>query len=214
MILYGSTMSPFVRKVAAFAVEKGIALDMQPTRMNDPDPGFRAASPFRKMPALVDGDYAVADSSAIIHYLEALHPEPALIPADPKERGKVIWFDEFADTIVSACNAKMFFNRIVAPRFMGRDGDEAIAAAAERDELPPILDYLEGALPDDGHLVGGRLTLADIAVASPLANLRHLDIAIDPARWPKVAAFEKQMLARPSFATFIEREAKALAQPN
>ena len=213
MILYGSTMSPFVRKVAAFAAEKGIALELKPTGLNDPDPDFRAASPFRKMPALVDGDFAIADSSAIIHYLEALHPDPALIPADPKERGKVIWFDEFADTIFAGCGAKMFFNRIVAPRFLGRDGDEAVAATAERDELPPILDYLEGAMPDDGYLVGGRLTLADLAVASPFANLRHLGIAMDPNRYPKVAEFAQRMLARPGFAPFVERESRALARP-
>src|SRR6478735_11459608 len=134
MILYGSTMSPFVRKVAAYATEKGIELEIKPTSIGDPDPEFRAASPFRKMPALVDGDYKLADSSAIIHYLEALHPEPALIPADPRERGRVIWFDEWADTLFFACGAKMFFNRVVAPRFLGREGDMAAADAAERDE--------------------------------------------------------------------------------
>jgi len=71
MILYGSTMSPFVRKVAAYAAEKGIELELQPTGFPNPSPEFRAASPFGKMPALVDGDYSLADSSAIIHYLEA-----------------------------------------------------------------------------------------------------------------------------------------------
>ena len=123
MILYGSTMSPFVRKVAAFAAEKGIELELQPTGFPNPTPEFRAASPFGKMPALVDGDYQLADSSAIIHYLEAKYPEPELIPSDPRERGRTIWFDEFADTLLFACGAKMFFNRIVAPRFLGRDGD-------------------------------------------------------------------------------------------
>ena len=87
MILYGSTMSPFVRKVAAYAAEKGIEIELKPTGFADPDPEFRAASPFKKMPALVDGDYRLADSSAIIHYLEAKYPEPELIPADPRERG-------------------------------------------------------------------------------------------------------------------------------
>ena len=56
MILYGSTMSPFVRKVAAYAAEKGIELELQPTGFPNPSPEFRAASPFGKMPALVDGD--------------------------------------------------------------------------------------------------------------------------------------------------------------
>jgi len=210
VILYGSTFSPFVRKVAAFAGEKGIALELKPISLGDPDPEFRAASPFRKMPALVDGDYRLADSSAIIHYLEALHPEPEMIPTDPRERGRTIWFDEFADTLLFACGAKMFFNRIVAPRFLGREGDLVIADAAERDELPPLLDYLEGVIPDSGYLVGDRLTLADIAVASPFANLSHCNVAVDEARHPKVAAYVAKILARPSFAEHVEREAKFL----
>src|SRR3546814_19622085 len=86
--------------------------------IGDPDPGFRAASPLGKMPAMDDVGFLLADSSAIIHYLEAKYPEPALIPADPQERGRVIWWDEFGDTVFAACGGKMFFNRIVAPRFL------------------------------------------------------------------------------------------------
>ena len=212
MILYGSTMSPFVRKVAAYAAEKGIDLELQQTGFPNPTPEFRAASPFGKMPALVDGDYMLADSSAIIHYLEAKFPEPELIPADPRERGRTIWFDEFADTLLFACGAKIFFNRIVAPRFLGREGDLGAAEAAERDELPPLLDYLEGVIPDSGFLVGDRLTLADISVAGPFANFGHCGVAVDEARYPKISAYVASHLSRPSFAQHIEREAAYLAR--
>src|SRR5690348_5103100 len=174
MILYGSSLSPYVRKVLAYAGEKGIELELQPTGFPNHSPEYLEASPFRKMPALRDGDYALADSSAIIHYLEARNPEPALIPADPQLRGTTIWFEEFADTILIACGAKIFFNRIIGPRFFGKPCDEEAVRSAEVNELPPILDYLEKIVPDEGgYLVGDRLTLADIAVASPFANFRH-----------------------------------------
>jgi glutathione S-transferase len=212
MILYGSTMSPFVRKVAAYAAEKGIEIDLQPTGFPNFTPEFRAASPFAKMPALVDGDYHLADSSAIIHYLEAKYPEPELIPADPRERGRTIWFDEFADTLLFACGAKIFFNKVVAPRFLGREGDLTAAETAERDELPPLLDYLEGAIPESGYLVGGRFTLADISVAGPFANFGHCDVAIDAASYPKTTAYVRSILSRPSFAQYVEREAAYLAK--
>jgi len=212
MILYGSTMSPFVRKVAAYAVEKGIEFELKPTGLGDPDPEFRAASPFKKMPALVDGDYKLSDSSAIIHYLEAKYPEPELIPSDPRERGRVIWFDEFADTLLFACGAKIFFNKVVAPRFLGREGDLSAAETAERDELPPLLDYLEGVIPPSNYLVGDRLTLADISVAGPFANFSHCDVAIDPARYPRITAYVASILGRPSFARHVAREAAFLAK--
>ena len=213
MILYGSTLSPFVRKVMAFAGEKGIEIELRPSGFPNPEAEFCNASPFRKMPALVDDDYRLADSSAIIHYFEAKYPEPALIPAEARARGRTIWFDEFADTILFACGAKMFFNRIVAPRFMGRPGDEAVALAAERDELPPIIDYLETVVPDEGgYLVGDGLTLADIAVAGPFANLRHMGIRVDRERHPRTAAYVERILARPSFSRWVEQETAMLAK--
>ena len=213
MILYGSSLSPFVRKVLAFAGEKGIELELQPTGFPNHSPEYLEASPFRKMPALRDGDYTLADSSAIIHYLEAKHPEPALIPSDPKLRGKTIWFDEFADTVLVTCGVKIFFNLIVAPRFLGKPGDEEAARQAEINDLPPILDYLERTVPDDdGYLVGEALTLADIAVAGPFANFRHTKTRVDPERYPWTVAYVDRILSLPSFAHWVERETAFLAK--
>jgi len=211
MILYGSSLSPFVRKVLVFASEKEIELEVRPVGLADQNPDFRKASPFGKMPALVDGEFALADSSAICHYLESLQPTPGLIPVEAQARGRTIWFDEFADTILFACGAKMFFNRVVAPLFLKRPGDLETAAVAEREELPPVLDYLETVVPDAGaFLVGDTLTLADIAVASPFVNFRHMSVEIDQERHPRTRAYVRSMLERPSFAPLIEREAAFL----
>jgi glutathione S-transferase len=214
MILYGSSLSPLVRKVLAFAGEKGMALELQPTggAPGQHSPEFIAASPLRKMPALRDGDFTLADSSAIIQYLEALQPGPNLIPTDPKSRGRTIWFEEYGDTILMPCGGKMFFNRVVAPTFLGRPGDPVIADTAERDELPPILAYLESVIPDSGFLVEDRLTLADLAIASPLANLPYMASGIDAERYPRLAAYVAAILSRPSFAPWIERETALLAK--
>jgi glutathione S-transferase len=212
MILYGSSLSPFARKVLAYAGERGIEIELQPTGFPGHSPEFIEASPFRKMPALRDGDYVLSDSSAIIHYLEAKYPERPLIPADPELRGKTIWFDEFADTILVACGAKIFFNRIVAPRFMGRPGDEEAVASAILNDLPPILEYLEKVVPgNEGYLVGGSRTLADIAVAGPFANFRHTDTQVDPERYPRTIAYVERILARPCFSHWIVRETAFLA---
>ena len=205
MIVYGSSLSPFVRKVLAFAAEKGVEVELKTLGLGAQDPEFLEASPFRKMPALRDGDFTLADSTAIITYLDALKPEPELIPREAKARAKAIWFEEFSDTIVMACGGKMFFNRIVSPLFFKQPGDAAAADKAEREELPPLLDYLESVIPDSGFLVEDRLTLADIAVASPFANFRHLGLDC-VSRRPKVAAYVDAILARPSFSHWVDRE--------
>jgi glutathione S-transferase len=207
MILYGSSMSPFVRKVLAFAAEKGVELEHKPVGLASDDPDFRAASPFLKIPAFSDGDFHLADSSAIVTYIEAKYPDPALIPADPKERARTIWFEELADTIVMGCGGKIFFNRVVAPRFLGRPGDQAMADKAEAEELPPILNYLENVVPDaGGFLVGDSLTLADLAVASPFANFSYMNIAPFTGSHPRTQAYVESILARPSFAPWVARE--------
>ena len=210
MIIYGASLSPFVRKVLAVAAEKEMEVEHRVSPPGQPDPDFLAASPFRKIPALKDGDFLLSDSSAIVHYLEATKPDPVMIPLSARERAMTIWFDEYADTIIVAAAGKIFFNRIVAPRFMGQPGDQALADSAEQNELPPVLDYLERTIPQSGFLVGDRLTLADIAVASPFANIRHL--GLDLARWPRTQAWADAMLDRPSFKRTVAAETRMLSR--
>jgi glutathione S-transferase len=209
MILYGAPVSPYVRKCLAFAASKGLAPELVPVGLGDPNPDFLACSPFKKMPGFADGDFRISDSSAIVAYLDAKHPQPELIPADPESRARTIWFDEFADTIATAAAGKIFFNRIVSPKFLGQPGDEEAAKQGEA-EMVPIYDYLEGVIPASGHLVADRLTLADIAVASPFVNAAHCGVAPDMATYPKLVAFLANIHAGPGFAQWIPRERKML----
>ena len=207
MIVYGSSMSPFVRKVIAVLSVKELDFKLKSVGFQDPDPDFRSASPLGKMPAIDDDGFKLADSSAICHYLEAKHPEPVLIPAAAQARGRVVWWDKYADTELAPVSGKMFFNRVVAPMFMKQPGDDDMADSAEANELPRLLDHLEGEVPDAGaFLVGDTLTLADISLASPFANLSHAGVRIDAARFPRVKAWSESMLAHPCLAGSVSRE--------
>lgn len=205
MIVHGSSLSPFVRKVMVFAAEKGLAFDNKVAPPGARTPEFLAMSPFGKIPAFEDGDFALCDSSAIVHYLEAKHPEARLIPTEARALGRAIWFDEYADTIMFTAAAPIFFNRIVA-KLMGMDGDPAAADKAEAEALPPLFNYLESVIPDSGFLVEDRFTLADISVASPFVNLDHAGVTIDAATYPKTVAYRDAILARPSFAAIVAKE--------
>lgn len=195
LTFYGSTPSPFVKKVLMAAHEKGMEWELKPGGMGRGDEVFEAASPFKKMPAMADGDYLLSDSSAIIHYLEAKQPDPSLIPTDPQKRGRCIWWEEFGDTILMGEGRHMFFNLIVAPKFLGREGDPAAADHARMNTIPPIFDYIERELPESGWLVEDRLTLADLAVTAPLVNLFHVGFHPDPKTHPKLSAYRDKMFA-------------------
>jgi len=94
-----------VRKVRAAFAEKGVANELVPVDIFDPPPDFQTISPLRRIPVLefVGGPERapLADSSAIVVYLEAAHPEPSLFPADPYDRGRAVWIEEYADTVLA-----------------------------------------------------------------------------------------------------------------
>ncbi len=206
MILYGSTVSPFVRKVLMFAAEKGIALENQQITPNSDDAQYVAASPYKKIPAFRDGDYALADSTAIVHYLEAKFPTPALIPTEARARGKATWYEEMSDTILFPTVTKLFFNRVVAPKMLNIPGDTARADEAEAKELPNHFKYLESIAPASGFLVGDQLSIADIAIVNQLLNLEHSGCKVAAAQHPKLAAYYGRLIARPSVAGLAAAE--------
>lgn len=205
MKLYGNSLSPFVRKVLVFAAEKGIELEVRPIVFGQPDPEFLEVSPFGKIPGFRDGDFSISDSTAIVTYLEAKYPEPALIPAEPKARARAIWYEEFVDTILVASGAKIFFNRIVAG-LIGRDGDLAAADKAAAEEMPKLYTYLESVVPEQGWLVDDRLSIADISVGSVFVNMLHAGETVDPGAYPKLAAYVNRWFERPSLKVWLDRE--------
>ena len=206
MKIYGALLSPFVRKVAVAAEEKGMEYELATGSPGAANPEFQEASPFGKIPALRDGDYTLADSTAIVTYMEAKQPSPALLPAEAKARGKAMWFDEFADTIYAASGLKILFNRLVAPRLLKLPYDENVALQGEA-ELPRILDYLESAAPHDGWLVGD-FTLGDISVASMIRSLAYVGFGPDAAHYPRTAAWYARVIVRPGWSAVAQREAR------
>ena len=94
--------SAFCLKVRMAMQAKGLSF-----REVEVTPGIGQVSLFRlsgqrQVPVLVDGDDVVSDSSAICRYLEEMRPEPALIPADPKQRAQMQLIEDWADTTLAA----------------------------------------------------------------------------------------------------------------
>lgn len=208
--VYGFALSPFVRKVLVVAHEKGIEHAMVPVNPRDPPLEFVEASPFRKIPAIRDGDYTLADSTAIVAYLDRKYPDPALFPADAQGLGRAIWFEEFADTIVAAAGGKVVFNRFVAPKVIGMPGNEELAEQGCA-ELKPAMDYLEAQVPEAGWLAGDAYSIADISVATVLKTLDYVGQCADAATHPKTAAWYARVLARPAWEVVLAAETEAMA---
>lgn len=205
MKLYGALLSPFVRKVAIVLAEKGISYEFGRGGPGSADPDFLACSPLAKIPAIDDDGYQLADSTAIAFYLDAQYPEPRLIPDDAKLRGKTVFWDEFADTVLGASGLKILFNRLVGPKLLKVGGDEAIAAQGEA-ELPRWVDWLETVVPEHGWLQGETFSLGDIAVASMFRTLAYVGHGVDTAARPKTAAWYARVAERPAWAAVAAQE--------
>ena len=208
MKIYGFPLSPFVRKVLVAVKEKGLEAEIVPSNPSQPDEEFAAISPFHKIPAFRDGDFTLADSTAIVTYLDAKYPEPALLPASPEARAKAIWFEEVADTVFIPAGAPIVLNRFLRPRIFGTEGDEAAAIDAEEAVKRPLA-YLDGAV-SDGWLAG-EFTVGDIAVASVIRTLGYAGWQLDEAAYPRLAAWYGRVQAREGWKQAAEVENAMIA---
>lgn len=210
LIVYGGSLSPFVRKVCVAMAEKGLEYKLEQINPFSPPPEFLAISPLKRIPVLRDTDVpkpnTLPDSSIICDYLEHKYPDPPLYPKDPFHRGRALWFEEYADSQMATNLVRTFFFERVVKKMMKQETDETICAAAKDKHMPAVFDYLEGELGDRAFLVGDGFSIADIAIGTMLVNMEHAGETVDAGRWPKLAAYGKRLHERPSFKALIDFE--------
>jgi glutathione S-transferase len=193
--LIGSPVSPYVRKVLAACAIKGVKVELDPISPMYGNDDFERISPLRRVPVWLEGDLVLCDSSVIVQYIEETRPGPSLWPADPVQRAKARWLEEFADTrLFDVLGWRLFFQIALKPRFFGTEADPDMVEHARDVELPQILDYLESQTPETGFLLGA-LSMADLSVAPAFLNAGAVQINVDPNRWPRVAAWLERVNA-------------------
>ncbi len=212
LIVYGGSLSPFVRKVRVVLAEKNQDYKLDQVNVFSPPPEFLAISPLKRIPVLRDTDLpepnTLPDSSIICDYLEHKFPEPALYPRDPYARARALWYEEYADSAVAqAFGAGLFFERVVK-KMLRQTTDESVCANTLEKKVPPLCEYLNAEIADKEFLVGDAFSIADIAVGTMYVNFQHAGEAIDAGRWPKLAAYISRLHARPSFAALLAEEGR------
>jgi len=211
--IIGSYLSPYVRKVLVCLDIKGIAYEIDPIVPFYGNDAFARLSPVRRIPVLCDDAVTLADSSVICEYLDERYPEPALFPKGAQLRARARWFEEYADTRLGEVFIWHLFNQFVIRRFVwGEPPDEQVLKKAREEEIPQVLDYLEGELPADGFLFGA-IAVADIALAAFFRNASFARYAIDAGRWPKTAAYASRVLGHAGFAKLRPFEELLLRTP-
>jgi glutathione S-transferase/RNA polymerase-associated protein len=107
MLLYDHPFSPYAQKVKIALREKSLPFEArlpQGLGAGGAVGEFVEASPRAEVPALIDGEVRVFDSTIILEYLEDAYPQPPLLPASPTERARVRMLEEVMDTHFEAIN--------------------------------------------------------------------------------------------------------------
>lgn len=205
--LYGTQLSPFVRKVRLCLIEKALDYQLETVLPFSPPEWYLQLNPLGRIPALKDGDLTLADSSVICQYLEEAYPQTQrLYGSDAAQRAQVRWLEKYADyELAPLTTFGIFRNRILKPS-TGHPCNEDSVQAILNEKLPPHFNYLESQLGDSEYFVGSQLSLADIAVACQLINLNHGGEQVDAERWPGLAAHFSRMTERTSLAALLPEE--------
>jgi glutathione S-transferase len=213
LLVIGSYLSPYVRKVLVCLEIKGIPYEVDHLVPFFGDDRFSKLSPLRRIPVLVDGDLVLTDSSVICQYVEDLKPAPPLFPPDIRDRARARWLEEFADTRMGDVFIWRLFNQIaIRPSVWGEKGDRGLVDKTLAEDVPVVLDYLEAEAPAEGFRFGA-LGLADIAPACFFRNAAWVRFQIDAGRWPRAAAWMARTLAAPPFAKLAALEDGVLRTP-
>lgn len=206
LVIYGSPVSPFVRKVAAVCIEKDVPFEIEAVDVFNPPQWFRDISPLKRIPVLRDRSIAeegvagtIADSSAICAYIEKKHPAPALYPTAPFAHGRALFIEEYADSNLAATGGLGIFRAIFFNAMQGKDPDLDKARETWAQGMPPLLSYLDAALGDNEFFAGDALSIADLSVTAVLMQIALVaEMPLDD--YPNLAAHFASISARPSIA--------------
>jgi len=203
--LYGYWRSSAAYRVRIALALKGVAYESVEVNLvagEQRDAAFRARNPQGLVPALeVDGAVLV-QSLAIIDYLDAVFPDPPLIPQGALARSRVL-----AQALVIAADIHPIDNLRVLNRLTEQFGaDQPAKDAWYRHWIAEGFTALE-ALAGDGPFLGGNApNLADICLVPQMHNARRFAVPLDA--YPKLVAADAAARALPAIAAVAPERVK------
>jgi glutathione S-transferase len=209
LTIYGVPLSVHTRKPIIAAMHKGIDYKLEvviPVIPDNPPANWSTLSPAGLIPVIQDGDYTLADSTAICLYLEKKHPAAPILPADAEECGRTLWFDAYAGgTLFRQVVHPLFQQSVVAPNINKIPTDQSAVNKILNEVRPKIFGYLESQI-DGKFLVGRTLTLADVAVASNFLVYQYCGFTIEAARYPKLGRYLREIIGVDVFQKALAQE--------
>jgi glutathione S-transferase len=200
--LYDMQDSPHAREVRLLAAELGIPLEKierDPRKGETRSADYLTKNPNGRVPTIVDGDFCLWESPAILKYLAAKRPELGLAGRDVHEAALIdqwlFWWTGGPEVAMDALVWELF----IKPMVLKQPGNEPGIIADAHTRLGRFLPVLDRQLEGRDYVIG-PLSIADFAIGPRFDRAPEL-LKIDITPYRNIAAWRERLGGRPYWAT-------------
>ena len=189
MKLYVNLLSPNVRRVRLTAAVLGLALEetkLDFAKGEHKHPDYLALNANGAVPTLVDGDFVLTESRAIMQYLAATKPASGLLPSDERGRADVTRWQFWDASHFSPQLGTLAYQRILKASF-GMGPPDAAKVDEALTNFRRYAAVLDKRLDGRRYVVGESLTVADLTLASSLMYAKQSEAPV--AEFPHLQAW-------------------------
>jgi glutathione S-transferase len=182
---YYNPRSPMARRVWLGLLEKQIEFEPILVNLNGDQmqPEYLELNPFHHVPVIVDGDFRLIESLAILDYLEAKYLTPSLLPKQPQALAKV--------KMVQMVSTNELLPKIVSLIFASSDSP---IYEQSKLHIDTVLEFMTATLGGNLYFGGENLSLADIVLGSDVSMLPRLGFSL--SSYPILNSWYERLMQR------------------
>ncbi|HEY9831330.1 MAG TPA: glutathione S-transferase family protein [Stenomitos sp.] len=190
LTLHHAPISPNSRRIWITLLEKGLEFERVEVNLGGEQfkPDFLAMNPFHHIPVLVDDGFNIVESLAILDYLEAKYPTPAMLPDQAKDLAivrmvQLVTMNELWPAVFS-----------LAPQLLGLPGGDSEKIKQAQQKVATVLKFFETLLDERPYFGGQNLTLAEVTAGTVIPWLPKGGMSLSD--YPKLSAWCDRLMAR------------------
>jgi stringent starvation protein A len=183
-------------QVRIVLAEKGVNVEILPTKRNEPSTALLDINPYGTVPTLIDRDLILYEARIIMEYLDERFPHPPLLPVYP----------------VARAEARKMMHRIeldwyaLYAEILSSEGEAQVNA---RQQLWESISMLEPLFLDKPFFLSDEYSLLDCALAPLLWRFPKLEIDV-PENKPGLLGYMKRLFKRDAFQASLTEAEKQL----
>lgn len=160
---------------------------------------YARINPNRMIPAILDGDFALWESLAIVRYLSSEYGKEVLCPTSSKTRAIADQWMEWSATVAFSPVIQLFFATVRTPP----DQRDPVKIASLRDESVKALSLVDSHLSKQPFITGGTFNMGDIPLGC--VAYRFFNIQVDRPKLPNLEAWYERLSERPAYRKHVMR---------